>query len=56
MNSASGLPAPCDRVGPVFEKCDFGIFDFVTLLTGSGNEIQKSGSVRARSYVPSFQK
>ena len=56
MNSASGLPVLRDTVRPVFEKSENPIFNFVTLLTGSGNEIQKSGSVRARSYVPSFQK
>ena len=56
VNTASGLRATCDRRWPVFEKCDFRFFDFEHLLTGSGNKNRKSGSVRARSYVPSFQK
>ena len=37
-NSASGLPVLCDPIWHVFTKCDFRTFDFVTLLTGSGNE------------------
>ena len=55
-NSASGLPVLCDPMWHVFTKCDFRTFDFVTLLTGSGNENGKSGSVTPRSCVSSFQK
>ena len=56
VNTASGLPAACDRSWHVLEKCDFDIFDFDNFWTGSGNENGKSGSVRARSYVPSVQR
>jgi hypothetical protein len=56
MNSASGLPVLRDPVRPVFEKSENRIFNFVTLLTGSGNEIQKSGSVTTPQCVSSFQK
>ena len=55
-NSASGLAVECDRTCPVLTKSDFRILNFVTLLTGSGNENGKSGSVTPRSCVSSFQK
>ena len=55
-NSSSGLAVACDRRWPVFTKSDFRILNFVTLLTGSGNENEKSGSVTPRTCVSSFQK
>ena len=55
-NSASGLPVLRDHVRPVFEKSENRIFNFVTLLTGSENENQKSGSVTTPQCVSSFQK
>ena len=56
MNCTSGLPVLCDPMWHVFTKCDFRTFDFVTLLTGSGNENQKSGSVTTPECVSGFQK
>ena len=56
VNSTSGLAVECDRTCPVLTKSDFRILNFVTLLTGSGNENEKSGSVTPRSCVSSFQK
>ena len=56
IKSASGLPVLRDHVRPVFEKSENPIFNFVTLLTGSGNENQKSGSVTTPQCVSSFQK
>ena len=56
VNSTSCLPATCYRSWHVLTKCDFRTFDFVTLLTGSGNENQKSGSVTTPECVSGFQK
>jgi hypothetical protein len=56
MNTTSGLWATCDRTWPLFKKCNFDFFHFVTLLTGSGNKNRKSGSVTTPEHVSSFQK
>ena len=56
MNTTSGLWATCDRIWPLFEKCDFDFFDFEHLLTGSRNKNRKSGSVTTPEHVSSFQK
>jgi hypothetical protein len=50
------LPTACDRTWPIFEKCDFDIFDFVTPLTGSGNKILTFFLFQARDLASSFQK